>query len=417
MPDSSPCITSDAPSGARGSILLAAMIVTLLVTMLVIGAAYEAGMRMETRQQLRGSTEALVYAQAGLENGARLTISSRTWGTDLGTGTWISAKPIGNGTVTVVATDPEDGMIEPDGSAGSSTADTVRLSSAATAANFTRSLVADYVPFPHEALRQVAYGRDYIGLQGVDVEGRLRSNGSVLDQGSGVLVRGDITTLTGETVSASLDDADTDVFFVSDSLTMPAVDFSWFQDAGEEVGLPMSGFFLNSVFTRDSNPNGSPSARAIYWIDAAGGDVYFYQVAAEACIVVLNANDVIVGSWLSQAYRYYHRSPDPDRLPALLVQGNLHMKIKADSLTFSMGGADTTVACGLEGVFYCTGELWGPQLYATDPIKVEGALLADELHLIGPGTLIRHDPDLNMNPLAELTQPGLRLVADSTREP
>lgn len=416
MPDSSPCTTSEAKAGKgqRGGILLAVIVITLLTTMLIMGAAHEVGMRLETRQRMRSGSVALISAQAGLENAARLAMSSSSWATEMATPTWIHDKPIGEANVTVVATDPEDGVIEPNGALGSSSADTVRLTATADLGSLSRVLVGDYVPLPHKALRHVLYAGSDLHMQQVDVEGRLRANGDVLDVG-GALLRGDIITLAGDSVTASLDDDDTDIFYVADTLFMPEVDFSWFQAAGEEIA-PFMGWIANVAITPTENPYGSPSARGIYWIDAEGGDIYFYRVAIDACIAVLNANDVVIGSWMASSQPYFHRSPDPDRLPALVVDGNLQMNIEGGTISVLVEGTPVTLNCGLRGVFYCTGEFWGPQMYASTPITVNGAILADEVHVLGPGTLIRHDPGLNMNPLAELTRAGLRFVPNSTRE-
>ncbi|MFH1142914.1 MAG: hypothetical protein V1774_00035, partial [Candidatus Eisenbacteria bacterium] len=71
----------------------------------------------------------------------------------------------------------------------------------------------------------------------------------------------------------------------------------------------------------------------------------------------------------------------------------------------------------LTGAFLCTGDLYGPQQYAENPIDVEGTLIADKIVLVGPLTRIRHDPAFNSLPLAEMTRPGLRLLAGRTREP
>ena len=63
-------------SGRRGGILLAALIVTLLATTLVLGAGYEAGVRLEGRARLRQARVALSCAQAGLEASMGATLET-----------------------------------------------------------------------------------------------------------------------------------------------------------------------------------------------------------------------------------------------------------------------------------------------------------------------------------------------------
>jgi hypothetical protein len=261
----------------------------------------------------------------------------------------------------------------------------------------------------------VAYSRTTISLSGVRIEGRLRANEDVVDDGV-LEVCGDITTVAGKQISASLDDEDTDCFYAADTLGPPAIEFAWFRAAGERVHLPPLNLIANKVITAQSNPYGSESAAGIYWIDAGGQDLYFHNVALEACLVVYDCDDLYIGSFWGDT-SYYHASPDPQRLPALIVQGNVEMWIEGGkSWPAVLDGGTTTVTSGLYGVFFCTGDFFGPQVDAGVPIEVHGALLASKLELVGPGTRIRHDPDLDLCPLAEMTRPGLRLLPGTTKE-
>jgi hypothetical protein len=399
--------------GERGGVLLAALIVTLLATMLVMGAAYETGVRLETRVSLRDGAQALTCAQAGLEDAAHLASASANWRAGLLTATWIQDKAIEANRVTVTARDPLDGAIGVNGATGSSSADPVELTATATAGQIARALTATYDPLPHAAMRQVVFSATLIDLHDVALEGRVRANGAVTQLG-GAELHGDITTLTGAVVSSDLDDGDTDVAYAATALALPAVDFNWFTLAGKSITLPANRAIVNTVISSTSNPFGSPSPRGIYWIDAGGGGVRFNNVAIEACVAILNAGQVNVCDWYGDPAYYYHHSPDPDHLPALLVQGNLTMSIEAGGSFVTPGGS--AITSDLKGVFLCTGIYRGPQVGATAPITLDGAILGNEVHLAGPGTTIRHDPNLNLDPLAELTGPGLRLVPGTTRE-
>jgi hypothetical protein len=75
------------------------------------------------------------------------------------------------------------------------------------------------------------------------------------------------------------------------------------------------------------------------------------------------------------------------------------------------------VYSGLDGAFVCTGEFWGPQSYADDPIDFTGAIIAHEVHIRGESTDMQHDARFNRNPVVGFVQEtGLRLVAGSVRE-
>ena len=424
MPDSSRSTAHRpaAPAGARprarerGGILLAALVVTMLAATLLIGAAYDATMRLRLGDQLQDGAMALVCAQAGLENAQRMASTDTTLTMTDCAPLWISNKTVGHGLVSVTALDPGDGKVPPDGTTGSSTADTVRLSATGQVGALTRTLAAEFVRWPHEAVKQAVHSRTTIDLSGVTVEGRLRANG-VVTLISASDIYGDITTLLGKSVTAALDDDDTDLYFVTDTLAMPAVDFGWFRDAGEKITLPpVTRLLSNRVFGPGLNTGGQPSPEGIYWIDATGGNVYLQNVAVIGTLAILNANTVYIGSSLGVPTNYYHEPYDPARMPALVVQGNLSMYIEGNAYSFSVTGTPYSVTCGVTGVIHCTGTFLGPQANASLPGTFEGAIIANEVHLYGPGTLIRHEEAYNLNPIAGLTLSGLRLIPATRRE-
>jgi hypothetical protein len=409
------CGISDA--GERGGVLLTALVVTLLVTMAVLYGAYETSLRLRSRKESGDARLAGLVAQAGVERGARLAHETADWRSVLGTGSWILDARLGGVRFDVEAEDPTDGMVGISGPLGSSSADTVRLKCAATAAGISRARLADFLPIPHPALRCVAFSDSTISIGPVSAHGRIRGNADVNDLG-GAIVRGDIATVSGSSVSPSLDDADTDVFYDPARAAPPDVDFGWFRDAGEEIVLPIDHRLVSQVITSTRNPFGLPSPRGIYWIDAAGGDVRLGNVHIEACVAILNANDVVIDMLVGKTY-YAHASPDPARLPALVVEGNLEMHIDGGTTSFlSLDLSPVTVESRLQGVFYCTGSFAGPQVGGTEPIEADGAFISGgRMTLQGPGSVLRHVPALNVTPLAEFEGDALRLIAGTTREP
>jgi len=404
-----------ARAGERGSILLAALVVTMLAATLLIGAAYDATMRLRMRDALQDGAMALVCAQAGLENAQRMASTDTTLTTMDLAPLWISNKPVGQGAVSVVGIDPGDGLMAPLGASLSSSADTVRLTATGNVGPITRTLAAEYVRLPHGAMKQAVYSRTTIDLGGVTVEGRLRANGAVtLISASDVF--GDITTLVGQTVTAILDDSNTNIIYTLSTLGMPAVDFTWFRDAGERITLPAGRTITDRYYGPGDCMGATPSPEGIYWIDATGGTLTLQNIAVVGTLAILNASTVYIGSAAGATTNYYHEPADPLRMPALLVQGNLSMYVEGNPYSFTILGTTYNVTCGVNGLIYCTGTFWGPQVNATLPGTYEGAIVANEVHLRGPSTLIRHDSDYNQDPITECTLSGLRLIPGTRRE-
>jgi hypothetical protein len=411
------------PLGERGSVFVAVLLITLIATALLIGATYQSATRLRGAGSEASGSLARLVALAGLEAGAGLASTGGAWRDDLGTGGWLGAEPVGDGSVSVTATYPNDGVVEVDGEVGSASSDTVRLTANGTHRDVSRRFRGDFVPLVHPALTAAVFSATTIRTYEVTVEGRVRGNGSFLDQGAvRSAIFGDVTTTIGGLVSPWIDDADTDVRYVSTAIALPALSFNWFRDAGERMSIPLLNTLSNASISDTENPLGQVSPDAIYWMDALGGTIIFTNVAVHACVAILNANEVIVHDAVSALLGspetpYYHHSPDPDRLPALVVQGKLRMCIEGRrSLTLRDSGGTRSVTSSLGGVFYSTGLFKGPQFDAPGALTLEGAVVAGSVELYGDTLLVRHDPRLNTTPLAELTTAGLRPVAGTTEE-
>ncbi len=395
-----------------------AVLVTLITSFMVIGAVYQGGLRLRQRGQLGDAGAALACAQAGLESAASLAQKSPSWRVLQGTGAWVAGQDIGKGRVSVAATDPADGSVEVVLGTTSSVADTVRLISAGSYQGLTRKLQADYLPPPHESVTYVIGSLSTVGLQNVNVTGRIRANGTISDYG-GVTLNGNLTTVEGSSVSPSLVDFDTDTLFVADSLSFPDINFAYLRSVAEPLTVPWDRTFSNHVLSRERNHWGAVSPAGIYSIDGGGGEIYMYNCYLEACLIVYNTSVFNIHTrWSSDAVWFYHASPDTSRLPALVVDGDVDMRVEHLSMdVYHPTLGLIQVRSALHGAFLCTGEFWGPQTYADAPIELVGTIIAAEAHIRGPGTVIRHDPRLNRSALVELTEPkGLRLVPGTVRE-
>ena len=389
------------------------LVVTMLTVMLAMGAAYEAGMDLKTTNQLGDATYALATARAGLETGAYVATHDAAMRAAPTNYTLYSDRAIGDGLVTVVASDPNDGQLRVRGEDLSSDIDTVRLAATVVLGNSSRGLAADYVPFPHVGLRQVIFSKDRIELENVWVDGRIRANNDVKDKGN-VSVRGNITVKEGKSIDASLDDDDTDLFYDPEDMDFPTPDFDWYKAAGEQISLPVDNHIRWGVFTKTYNSLGSVSPEGIYWIDADGDDVRMDDCIVEGTLALLNAETLYIGK--DSASPFVLKAGDPDRYPVLLVEGKIEMDIEGGSVTAVQGMTPVTLSCEVSGVIFATGSYKGPQFKdATTPLWIEGAVIADKVIFKGPGTRIRHDATLNTHPLVGLVGEGFRCIPGSVR--
>lgn len=413
MPDLFPYRIFSRLKGQRGGVLLTTLVVTMLTVMLAMGAAYEAGMDLKTTHQLGDATYAIAMARAGLETGvyvATKDAAMRAAPTDY---TLFADRAIGEGRVTVVASDPSDGQLRVRGEDLSSDIDTMRLAATVKLGNSSRGLRADYVPLPHVALRQVIFAENKIELDNVWADGRIRSNDNVKDLGH-VSVRGNITVLDGKSIDASLDDDDTDFFYDSAKMDFPAPDFEWYRAAGEQISLPIDKRLRWGVYTKTYNSGGSVSAEGIYWMDAGGADVRMDECIVEGTLAVIDCNHLFIGR--DSPSRFVLKAGDPSRYPVLLVDGKIEMDIEGGSVTAYRGLTAVTVACEVDGVIYANDSFKGPQFKnATTPLWIEGAVIAKEVLFKGPGTRIRHDAELNTNALASFVGEGFRCIPGSVR--
>lgn len=403
-------------SAESGGVLPAALVLTFLISVLVLGLSREATLGLKIEERLEEGAMAFALAESGLEVAARMPFDDDDWRATLGDGEWISNHAIGPGMVTVAAGDPSDGGIPVHGPSGSSSADTVRLVAAAEVGSIRRSILADYVPLPHHALRNAVFGEGLVSLKNISIEGRVRSNGSVSDLGD-VDLHGHITTMEGQVVAPGLTGPYTEIRYTNADLGLPEVDFQWFRQAGQEIRPPAGWLLVGTVVTRTHNPFGLPSPRGIYWIDARGGDFCLRNVAIEGCLAILNARTVYVGGGGHESCHYHHRSHEPDRLPALLVNGDLTMRIEGGTFPAITPTGAVSLGSGITGAIYCTGVFRGPQQYGEGSLQVKGAILAREAHIIGNSCLIRHDPRLNETALVEMARPELRRVPGTMRTP
>ncbi len=397
----------------NGGVLLAALIITLLSTTLILTAAHNSGTRMESSHLLQEGQFALMYARMGLEFAACYLSAHDDWRiNDLNGGLIVNDVPFENSYLTIVAVDPDDGIIERD-THGSSTIDPVEITSKCTVGPVTRTVKALYRPVPHEALRYAIYSNKKTVLEDIFIQGRIRSLTGNLDDNGGVNITGNLTVEPGRKYPDSWIDGDTAIFFIEPEASLPVVDFDWYVTRG--MTISHTSFKMSSKITSSDNPFGTESSEGIYVIDCGNNDIIWIDAYIEACLVFVNVRTVYLGNASNQS-DYYHVSPDPASLPAMIVDGRLEMYISGDYVSGSITGMGD-VKSYLGGVFFATDCIKGPQLCGGTPFEVKGSFISKEVRCIAePGTRFQHDMDLNQALIHEFTGNALRPVANSLEE-
>ena len=390
------------------------LVITLLSAAIIITAAGNSSLRMKSAHIVAESQKALLYAQMGLDISACYLPSRPDWrGKEMPANVFLNVV-YEDGFLTVEASDPGDGILEVDGKTDSSDADTIRLKATAKVGDFTRTIQADYLPLPIEALGYVLLSHKKLELNnGGYIEGRIRCNDHVTTDGF-IDLYGNVTTVTGKSIDAGLIDENTTAIYADQPITFPVVDFDWFEDAGTSIkhepkieNTRITTTFAPGVAAKDFGQ--------IYYIDCGGKDIRLHNLYVNACLVLIDAHNVFIGD-KDTPYDYVHISPDPTRLPALLVEGEVRMYINGGVL------ADAITGCGdqesrLEGLFYATKKIEGPQKDASGAIEVIGSLMADEIILqADPQTTIKHDIRMNSAPIIDFVQPVMVSVPGSYQE-
>ncbi len=418
VPDTS---LSEVPRGTRGSILVTTVLLTCLVTTVLTAAAYRTSLRVRARHEENDGASARAYAVGALEAGVRRAADLGDWRNTITTDTWVGDYPFGDGAFFIRASDPTDGIVLANGVGGSASTDTLLMEARATCGDVERAVAARYVPLPHPATASAIFADDLVTLQGGRIEGDVRANSHVTDPTGTAVVVGDITTVTGSTVSPILDDGDTDVFYEASKLVPPYVTPAWFQAVGEEITLPADGGLRNVTITPESNPYGSPNPEGIYWIDGGGGTITLEQTVIVACLAIVNVSDVLVREDLfstsDPGTSFYLRSPEPERLPALVVDGRIDMAIHGgEPLSYELGGQTHYVTSEIVGVIYASDRFRGPQKNGSGSLEMSGAIIASEVQIWSTDFTLRHDPALNTSALVELESSELRPVPGTLQD-
>ena len=409
--------TADRSRRRRGIIAFTALI--MLSVMVVVTAAASQEMALETRaSQNRNSVRQAYYcAWTGIDYCLYLSQLYSDWRTRLGAGNWISDFSVGTGTVTVTATDPDDGTVSGD------PIGKISFTAAAACGLARRNVVAQAQPPPGPTLKYVLCSTSNKNLElkkGVSVYGDVRTSG-IVNADSDVKLVGNIYTSPSAAVTAALVDADTQVIRTEQTVDPPSIDFTWYRSVAQELTLSLSGGryeISKALLTPSSNPYGLTSPQGLYYIDGKGAEVRIGECYIVGTLIIANASKVVVrvACFIRPAAKKY---------PAIISNSDIEIQIErilkesAAGKDFN-GDGDTNdqYVSQINGVIYSTKRVTGFQT-GTDagPFYINGAIVADEIKVSdAPAFHVCYDPDLAQTAVAGFQGPGLVLVPGTIRD-
>ena len=399
----------------RGVIFVTALILLAGMSVIIIALANEVALDLRSTTSLVEADQALEVAKIGIDNIVYLTNNDEDWRTTYVSGEWITGKAVGSATFTASGIDEEDGLLS------DCPLDLVTARSTATYNGTTRTVSARLTPPGHESMMHLAYAGD--GGREIKIEtacyiyGDLRAKKVQLSSGSPDH-RGNIYAEKQDAVSEALKDGDTTVLVYESEPKFPTIDFDWFVARGSRISPPVNAadyVIADKVISPTNNPYGFSNANGIYYING-DREVKFIRCHITATIVVLGGKKVYFEKACvhTPAFPYY---------PALLMTDELYYSFD-QNLSESESGVDfntdgdttDTFTPSIGGVVYAKKRITGLQYTGgTNIVRFKGALLSEQIYLIGTGSIFEQDASLSTTLVNQFQGAGLRLVPGSTK--
>ena len=403
-------------AGRRGIIAITALVMLSVLVVVALAASEEMVLEAKAAQNRNAIRQAYLCAYTGIDYCLYLSGVYSDWRTRLGSGDWIANHAVGGGTVTVSASDPDDGVVAGD------PIGVVQLTASATKDLAKRTLTTLAQPPPGMALKYALCSLSNTDLQlrgGVHVYGDIRTTGKVRADAD-VSLAGNIYTAPGQDVDAVLEDADTQVIRTGLAVDAPPVDFAWYRSVAREIFLPVEAkhyALRNARLTPTNNPFGLAHPQGLYFVDAGGKEVRIYDSYLIGSLIITNSPRLKIRGG------YYHKTY-LKQYPALLCSGDIFIEIN-QNLQESVVGVDFNgdadmkdlFVSQIHGVVYSSGMITGLQ-YGVDPgpFYFRGAMVASRLIIAGSAFHVSYDPELAETPVAGFQGPGLVLLEGSMQD-
>jgi hypothetical protein len=324
----------------RGSVYLALLICSMIVTVIGLSALSVTRIRQRTVQSDVGLAEARLHARSALELGLLWINTTPNWRTKYPNGDWVVKQPIGGGTFTLNGVDPVDGNL------ANSTSDPVVLTGTGEEGNarFMLQVRMQPQPGPIDALKSglvangqitVSSGRTLtIDYGPVTTNSLLQIDGAVIGdvQAAAVAGSGLITDpVTSEPATVAMPTSTV----VSDY-------------AAKGVTILKSGTISGFVLGPGVNPWGATNADGVYVIDTQGSDLTIQDARVSGTLVIKAA-----GRKVTLRDAVFFKSVRSD-YPALIVEGNLDINLDSSLSVLSepvLGINLNPIGAPLDGLF------------------------------------------------------------------
>jgi len=309
----------------RGTIYIVVLGFSMLAAVLAIGSVLAARVQMRSATTASDMAQARINAQSAIELAKYYIYSDSSWRTDQPNGTWVNAKAVGGGTVSVSVIDPIDGDLT------NRPHDPITMTATAYYGNarqiLTESLTAAPTPMPilQYALsvatdyKLSGSGRLILGTGTLCVSGLFQSDPATFVEGNlnCVKVNGNTKGIVYGTATIAA---------AGPTFPTSAIAQSY-ANLGTIITLS-STTISNQVLGPGYNPWGTPNADGVYVIQAST-DITLHNVRVYGTLVVMNPGHktILDNTVLLQAYRSDY--------PTLICTGDCTMQFTSPNTTMS----------------------------------------------------------------------------------
>jgi hypothetical protein len=299
---------------------------TLVVATLSLSGLLLARSRLAASRALSAAAEARDIAHSGIELACRWIAQDPNWRVNRSLGTWATDLPIGDGTVTIEASEPIDGNLTNRPYDAVRIRATGRRDEARQTWEVTLNADPDPLPVLQYALHcggdtRIDSGHSLtVRNAPLDTDGRLRNDGTIVGnvEAASVQTAGNITgTLTIDTTTEQY----------------PANPFAMYVALGTEItpGSTIAG----RVLSPGSNPWGATNPDGVYVI-RAGNDLTIRNSRIHGTLVILCAAGKQV-TFENSLFIHPYRTD----YPALLIQGDAEFEFTSTlGLIEALAGAN-----------------------------------------------------------------------------
>jgi len=307
------------PGGRAGAYIIV-LGSALLVSVIGLSALLAQRIEMRALSADTDSIQARLNARAALEMGLLLTSMHADWRTSYGNGLWLDDQPLGSGSFSLAASDPEDGDVT------DSPEDPVVLTGTGYQGdarhNVQITLTATTEPLSCLEVPLLSAGTLHLNGCSIKSSSPLASNSAINAWYADVYADVEaVDAVTGSTYHGSTD--------VAEPRTMPDDGvFDYYLANGTYIdvySLYYDGFqrwIYGDLLSPASNPYGDTNAEGIYVIDCQNQHVAIGYSRIVGTLVLLNPGSA------TQLFEYLTMEPAVENFPVLLVNGNMTFDVQ-----------------------------------------------------------------------------------------